>query len=270
MNLWISIPLLAGLVAMRFLHPPILAWMAAWWVACMITLRYALVPPLPSSIIGLYMAIMTAVLLIYLSSDSARLQSALNALGRFFGERRFAGYLWAAVAAIPLLIGFSAYRDASREVVAPANGRTIHPAPPGEMLFKGKKIDLLRVANPYRELEGKDLSAFDAHVASGRKVYYRNCVFCHGDNLQGDGLYAHGFDPLPANFQDPTTIGMLQESYLFWRIAKGGPGLPEESAPWASAMPAWEKFLNEDEIWDVILFLYKFTGQKPRAQERSE
>ena len=63
---------------------------------------------------------------------------------------------------------------------------------------------------------------------------------------------------------------MLQESYLFWRIAKGGPGLPEESTPWASAMPAWEPMLQEDEIWDVISFLYAFTGRKPRAQERAE
>jgi hypothetical protein len=32
-------------------------------------------------------------------------------------------------------------------------------------------------------------------------------------------------------------------------------------------MPAWEKFLTDEEIWDVILFLYDFTGQKPRARE---
>ena len=32
-------------------------------------------------------------------------------------------------------------------------------------------------------------------------------------------------------------------------------------------MPAWEKFLKEEEMWEVILFLYDFTGQKPRAKE---
>jgi len=63
---------------------------------------------------------------------------------------------------------------------------------------------------------------------------------------------------------------MLQESFLFWRISKGGPGLPEEGGPWDTAMPAWEKFLTEDEIWDVILFLYDFTEQRPRAREASE
>lgn len=54
---------------------------------------------------------------------------------------------------------------------------------------------------------------------------------------------------------------------MFWRIAKGGIGLPAEGGPWASAMPAWEDFLSEDDIWNVILFLYDYTDQKPRAQE---
>jgi len=87
--------------------------------------------------------------------------------------------------------------------------------------------------------------------------------------MAGDGIFAHGLDPIPANFQDATTIAMLQEGYLFWRIAKGGPGLPDESTPWLSAMPAWELFLTEDEIWDVILFLYDYTGHRPRAREEA-
>jgi hypothetical protein len=32
-------------------------------------------------------------------------------------------------------------------------------------------------------------------------------------------------------------------------------------------MPAWEKFLTDEEMWDAILFLYDFTGEKPRARE---
>jgi hypothetical protein len=34
-------------------------------------------------------------------------------------------------------------------------------------------------------------------------------------------------------------------------------------------MPAWESFLEEEEIWDAILFLYDFTGQRPRAREET-
>jgi hypothetical protein len=34
-------------------------------------------------------------------------------------------------------------------------------------------------------------------------------------------------------------------------------------------MPAWENFLQEDEIWEAILFLYDFNGLKPRAREEA-
>jgi mono/diheme cytochrome c family protein len=57
----------------------------------------------------------------------------------------------------------------------------------------------------------------------------------------------------------------LTESFLFWRIAKGGPGLPGESAPWDSAMPVWENYLSEEEIWQVILYLYDAVPHQPRT-----
>jgi len=46
--------------------------------------------------------------------------------------------------------------------------------------------------------------------------------------------------------------------------------LPREGTPWNSAMPRWEDFLTERQIWQVILFLYQQTGWKPRTWEKSE
>lgn len=270
MNAWVVAPVLAVLIGMRFLRPHILAWLAAWWIGGFVFLRYGITPPLPSSIVGLFIAILTASLALYGSADQEKLAAIRSGISAFLTEKRFSPWLGAALILAPLAVGVNAYRNASREVEPPASGRTIHPAPPSEITFRGKKIDILKATNPYRELEAKEPAAFAGHVANGRAVYYRNCVFCHGDNMRGDGIFAYGFDPQPANFDDATTIAMLQESYLFWRIAKGGPGLPEESTPWASAMPAWEPVLQEGDIWDVILFLYSFTGRKPRAVERAE
>lgn len=85
--------------------------------------------------------------------------------------------------------------------------------------------------------------------------------------MDGEGHYAHGFNPLPLSFTDPGTIAQLTESFVFWRIAKGGPGLPREGTPWNSAMPVWEDFLTEDEIWAVIIYLYEQTGWRPRTWE---
>ena len=104
-----------------------------------------------------------------------------------------------------------------------------------------------------------------AAYARGKTIYTRNCMACHGDALSGDGHFAHGFNPTPIDFTDVGTIPQLSESFVFWRIAKGGPGLPREGAPWNSAMPVWEEFLTEEEIWAVVLFLYEQTGARPRS-----
>jgi mono/diheme cytochrome c family protein len=149
----------------------------------------------------------------------------------------------------------------------PFFARTVHPASPSEITVHDKKIDLDNGENPYRHLESSNPDEFRQHVEHGRQVYYRNCVFCHGDNLSGNGMFVHGLDPIPTNFADKGTIPMLRETFLFWRISKGGPGLPDEGGPWDTAMPAWEKMLKEDEMWDAILFLYDYTGSRPRAKE---
>ena len=63
---------------------------------------------------------------------------------------------------------------------------------------------------------------------------------------------------------------MLQESYVFWRVTKGGPGMPGVGQPWSSAMPVWEDILTEDEVWKVILYLYDGTGHTPRSFAKHE
>jgi hypothetical protein len=32
-------------------------------------------------------------------------------------------------------------------------------------------------------------------------------------------------------------------------------------------MPEWERFLSNEEMWEVVLFLYDHTGYRPRARE---
>ncbi len=264
-----SIPILIGgiaaLVALRFARPGVLVWLVAWWIVIFAAVRFGVNPPLPTSIVNMFMAICTVALATYMLADSERLADVRRPVLRFLVDRKYRIPLLAVVLALPLLVAAKVYLGMSQEVAAPVSGRTIHPAPPQTITFAGKEIDLITSDNPYRTLEKEDPERFRSHVANGRRVYYQNCVFCHGDNMEGDGIFAHALDPIPANFQDATTIANLQETYLFWRVSKGAPALPEESTPWASAMPAWEQFLSEEEIWDVILYLYDHTGQRPRA-----
>jgi len=123
---------------------------------------------------------------------------------------------------------------------------------------------LADLENPLRVSDEEKLRRY---IEEGKKVYYQNCFYCHGDNLAGKGHFAQGFNPLPANFVDAGTIAQLQESFVFWRIAKGGPDLPANAQPWNSAMPVWENLLSEEEIWKAILWIYEGAGQHPRTWE---
>lgn len=250
----------------RFARAGMLAWAAVWLAACFVLLRFGFATPIPASVFKLYLLIALAAVALYVSSDAERLSDFSRPLLAFATERRFVVPLAIVAVAIPALVAFSIYRGMTRPPVAPNFGRTVHPAPPESIIVHDADYDLIRLDNPYRPLETSDPAAFAGHVARGREVYYSNCFYCHGDLMQGEGMFAHGLNPIPTNFQDVGTIAQLQESFLFWRIAKGGPGLPTEGGPWDSAMPAWEKFLTEDEIWDVILFLYDYTGVRPRAR----
>jgi len=168
---------------------------------------------------------------------------------------------------VPLAAGAYTYFRMMPSFDAPVELRSIHPAPPTSLEVSGKRYNLLELENPYRETEKEDPEKFAELVAQGGEVYVQNCQYCHGDKLDGNGPYARALNPVPLNFQDVGTIAQLQESFLFWRIASGGPGLPKEATPWSSSMPVWQEFLTEDEIWQVILFLYDYTGHRPRSWE---
>ena len=267
MKIPIVLAVLVAFGLLRFLRANLLLWAGAWWVGIYVLLRFGFIAPIPSSVITIYMGIVTIAMLAYVSSSRQRREEISGPLLRLATEKRYTLLLAAVVVAIPALAAANVYVKMTVPVEPPLFSRTVHPAPPADVTVHDKRVELDAGENPFRRLETSDPQAFRTHVENGRRVYYQNCVFCHGDNLSGNGMFVHGLDPIPTNFSDKGTIPMLRETYLFWRISKGGPGLPDEGGPWATAMPPWEKFLKEDEMWDAILFLYDFTGSRPRGRE---
>ena len=228
---------------------------------------YAIQPPLPRSLLIQYMIIVVIGTLLVATFDDAACRRLFAPLRALLGAPGL-GLLRGVV--LVLLVtgaGALAYGWAKPDVAAPVELRSVHPAPPSSLKVYGQRYDLAKLVNPLRATAPRNSEAYGKLVAEGRTLYYRNCLYCHGDNLAGRGIFATGFNPRPANFQDVGTIAQLQESYLFWRITTGGPGLPREGTPWASAMPVWHRMLTEDEVWKVITFLYDYTGHEPRSWE---
>ena len=267
MKILVVIAVLVAFGILRFLRVRLLMWACAWWVGIYILLRFGFTAPIPSSVVSIYMGIVTIAILAYVSSSEERREEVSGPLVRLMTEKRYAPLLVIAVIALPALAAANVYVQMNVPLQPPLFSRTVHPASPSEITVHNKAIDLDAGENPFLPLQTSNPAQFRKHVENGRQVYYRNCVFCHGDNLTGNGMFVHGLDPVPTNFADAGTIPMLRDTFLLWRISKGGPGLPDEGGPWDSAMPAWEKFLKEEEMWEVILYLYDFTGQKPRAKE---
>ena len=250
------------------------------WVAAYLFFDNAFPPLLPKTLMIQYMIIVTVGILLYFSFDDDRWNDFMRPIHAVL---RNDGLGWVRVlflVAIPSLVGWVGYTVVRPTLDSPVELRQVHPAPPSTLKVFGKSYNLTQLENPIRDevirLYEQDreqaMAIYEQAVGAGRDVFYANCYFCHGDLLDGEGPFADAFiNPKPINFQDVGTIAQLQEAFLFWRITTGGPGLPKEGTPWNSAMPVWHEFLDEQEVWQVITFLYDYVGQVPRIwdQEKS-
>jgi len=257
------------------LKPPIfmngvVVWLAGWFFY-----KFILFPPVPWTLFITYMVMWTIGTFLYISQDPATFREFRKPIVLMvIGEYKIARYI--VFAALPLLVGWTTWQKLQPQFDEPVELRTVHPAPPATTRVHGKTYTLEGLQNPFRIDEqdnykdsfpflDADKQEYMKYVTEGGTIFFQNCHYCHGDQLNGLGMFSHVFNPTPANFIDPGTIAMLRESFLFWRVSKGGPGLPNESTPWSSAMPPWEEHLKTEEIWKVILFEYWYTGWHPRT-----
>ena len=241
----------------RFILYIVLVLLAAVFLG----LRYVIVPPIPVSVLMIYMTLTTVAIAVFVGADEIRWRAFLAPLAAVFEGRAPRLVQVLVFVGLPMLVASGTYSLTAPSRDAPFEPRVIHPEPPSSFQSHGKRITLAGLQNPLRTT-GPDL---DKRIAEGKAIYFRNCFFCHGDALAGDGHFAKAFRPIPANFRDVGTISMLQESFVYWRVATGGLGLPKGATPWNSAMPVWQDFLTEDEIWKVIIYIYAGSGSSPRT-----
>ncbi len=254
---------------------------SAFWQALIVALLAYLIfdnafpPVLPGTLMIQYMIITIIGILLYFAFDDKKWAEFKAPILSTLRDQDKSIVRWFFLVSIPLLAAYVTYGMVKPSNEAPVESRQVHPAPPAKLKVFDDTYDLATLKNPLRK-EILDTLVHDKQagwekyqesILAGRDVYYQNCFYCHGDLLDGQGHYGHGFNPQPINFQDPTVIPQLEESFLFWRIATGGPGLPVEGTPWNSAMPVWHEMLAEDDIWHVINFIFDYIGQVPRIWE---
>ncbi len=211
--------------------------------------------------------------------------------------------------AIPILIGLDYFQEKIPKKVSPTAIRIQHPTMPGkyEKLvnpFRTPTDEQIQTfiesyneeADEYNESleeeedededddEGKTkvkrdkitdaaagkIALLESWTQEGAALYAINCRPCHGMQADGVGPMAVGWRLQPANFRDPGTISTIVEPYAYWRVSKGGPGLPSASTPWDSAMPIWDLNLTEEERWKILLGEYFIAEVGPRQPEKEE
>ncbi len=260
--------------------------------------KYWVYPPMPFSILVTYMVVLLGATFLWASSSDTYRQEfkqpIVALLDAETSTMRFARSVLFIL--LPLMAGWTTWDMLQVKIVEPIELRTVGPAPLGSFQLHGKEIVLQTAKNPYRvnrngvhdphylartvrdEKSGwswkvsiesdawnADIDRFLLAAKEGGHIYFQECVFCHGANLGGRGVFQFALNPYATNFTDPGTLAQLQESYAFWRTATGGINIPTEGFPWASTMPRMEEHLSTDDIWKVVLFSYWHTGGVPRT-----
>ena len=84
-------------------------------------------------------------------------------------------------------------------------------------------------------------------AARGKELYGRYCTGCHGADGRGE---AKTFRPNVGNLTVQGYLDQLSDEYLFAAIKQGGVAVGKNAA-----MPAWDKQLDDGQIWDVVAFV---------------
>jgi mono/diheme cytochrome c family protein len=105
-----------------------------------------------------------------------------------------------------------------------------------------------RVANP--------VPATDDNLIEGAKIYTMNCALCHGTMDYKPSALEHSmYPPPPQLLLDPPDD---PEWHIYFAVRTGVR---------YTGMPAWNKALNEQEMWKVAGFLARLEKLPPAVQD---
>ena len=116
-------------------------------------------------------------------------------------------------------------------------------------------------------------NATSESLANGKQLYTQNCAACHGENGAGDGVFADDLATAgessmqtmegamdmvmqsPVDFTDPRRMLGASPALVQGKILRGGMG---------TGMPMWGSIFTEEQIWDLIAYIYSFQFEYER------
>ena len=107
-----------------------------------------------------------------------------------------------------------------------------------------------KVKNPVRST--------DASIATGKKLYAKECQDCHGKTGQGDGPGAKDLELKPPSLR-ADDFQSQSDGTLFYKITKG-----------RSEMPSYRKSFTDVERWHVVNYLRTFAEVKTAEASKGD
>ena len=131
----------------------------------------------------------------------------------------------------------------------------------GEVLSEpqiGDIMDYVRTLTPTR-LPG--MTADQLSIEVGRRIYKRDCAFCHGTEGRADTEAAKVLKPRPRIFADPIEMARVDDGRLYAAIKLGRAG---------TSMASWGELLSPAEIIDVMRFIRSLEQPLPPGMTRAQ
>jgi thiosulfate dehydrogenase len=118
-------------------------------------------------------------------------------------------------------------------------------------------VGALDAATDRRAPEVKNpVPATEENIVAGAQLYLNHCAGCHGIPANPDSQLGRSFNPpVPQFFKDAPDMPDNQDFYVI-----------DHGIRW-TGMPAWNKTLNENQIWQLVTFLSNIERLSPAAKK---
>lgn len=100
------------------------------------------------------------------------------------------------------------------------------------------------------------VAATEQNLVAGAQLFLNHCAGCHGVPSNPDSEFANSFNPpVPQFFKDGADMPENQSFYII-----------QHGIRW-TGMPAWNKTLNDNQVWQIVTFLDNIEKLPPSAKK---